>query len=62
MAKKTYQQKKAEARDEAINWQLEISTKPYLMYYSELAFWGNHFEKSARRYGLVREFKENGII
>jgi len=60
MAKKTYQQKKAEARDEAIEWQYNSVSQNYS--WSEIAFWGNHFEKLARRYGLIREFKENSII
>ena len=60
MAKKTYQQKKAEAIDEAIEWQNNFEKRNYS--WGEIAFWGNHFEKLARRYGLIREFKENGII
>lgn len=60
MAKKTYQQKKAEAIDEAIEWQNNFEKRNYS--WGEIAYVSNHFEKLARRYGLVREFKENGII
>lgn len=55
-----YKQRKEKARKEAIEWQLSFSDKDYS--YSELAEAGSHFERLARRYGLVREFKENGII
>ena len=30
--------------------------------WGDLAVAGDHFEKLARRYGLTREFRENGII
>ena len=30
--------------------------------YGELAYFSDYFEAKARRYGLVKEFKENGII
>ena len=57
---KTYQEKKEEARDKAIAWQLEASEK--CLSYAELAEVGEHFAKLAKRYGLIKEFKENGII
>ena len=55
----TYEQRKANAREEAIDWQYETSQKS--VSYAELAEAGNHFEKLGRRYGLIREFRENGI-
>ena len=55
-----YQRKKAKAIREAIEWQLDFDNHNYS--YGELAYYGNYFEKLAKRYGLVREFKENGII
>lgn len=56
---KTYQQRKAEARDEAINWQAEFPDHNYS--WGELAEWGAYFEEMGRRYGLLTEFRENGI-
>ena len=57
---KTYQERKEEAREQAIIWQLEASEK--CLSYTELAEAGEHFAKLAKRYGLIKEFKENGII
>lgn len=55
-----YQQKKEEARQEAINWQHEFSQHNYS--YSELADWGDYFTKLGCRFGLLKEFRENAII
>ena len=55
----TYAERKENAREEAIDWQYETSQKS--ISYSELEEAGNHFEKLGRRYGLIREFRENGI-
>lgn len=57
---KTYQARKEEARDKAIEWQREASER--CLSYGELAEAGAYFYKLAKRYGLVKEFKENGII
>lgn len=51
---------KEQARQKAIEWQIEASDKA--LSYSELAYWTNLFYKLATRFGLVREFRENGII
>jgi len=56
----TYAERKAKARDEAIEWQNKFSEKDHYM--SEYVYWGNYFEKLGKRYGLLREFRENGII
>ena len=56
----TYQKAKEQARNKAIEWQLNFNENNYS--YGELFEWQNYFEKKARRYGLVKEFKENGII
>lgn len=50
----TYQQGKERARERAIGWQHYS--------YGELAEWADVFERLGKRYGLIREFKENGII
>ena len=56
----TYQRAKESARNKAIEWQLDFDNHNYS--YSELAWYGNYFERLAKRYGLTKEFKENGII
>lgn len=56
---KTYQEKKEAARQIAIDWQIEASEKDYYM--SEYAEFGEYFHKLGKRYGLLREFRENCI-
>jgi hypothetical protein len=59
--KKTkYKQQKEKARQLAIDWQIEFSENDHYM--SEYAYWGEKFEKLGKRYGLLKEFRENGII
>lgn len=55
----TYQQSKERARQEAIEWQ--INECDHNISYGELAEAGEHFYDIGRRYGLLREFRENGI-
>jgi len=55
-----YQRGKEKARSEAINWQYDTATKPMSWY--DCAMWGEYFEKLAKRFGLIREFRENAII
>ena len=54
-----YQKRKAEVREEAIEWQAEFGEHNYS--YGELAYYGDYFRKLGKRYGLLREFKENAI-
>lgn len=56
----TYQKNKERARDRAIDWQANFADNNYT--WGELAEIQAYFEKLAKRYGLIREFKENGII
>ena len=56
----TYAQKKAEAQQEAIDYQTTKATKP--MSYTELAHYSDYFTKLGKRYGLLKEFRENGIL
>lgn len=56
----TYAQGKENARQAAIDWQADFANNSYS--YGELAEWSAYFERLARRYGLVGEFRENGII
>lgn len=55
-----YQKRKEAARQEAIDWQADFGNHNYS--YGELAFYSDYFEKKAKRYGLLREFRENAII
>lgn len=55
-----YNKRKEETRQDAIFWQIQASQKCYS--YLELMKWGSYFMKLAKRYGLMKEFKENGII
>lgn len=56
----TYTEKKAQARQKAIDWQNETAKRD--VFYSELVEQAEYFQKIAKRYGLTKEFKENGII
>jgi len=55
-----YSRKKGEAIDEAIEWQLDFANHNYFM--SELVKFAEHFYKLGKRFGLLKEFRENGII
>lgn len=55
-----YQRAKENARNKAVEWQSGFCDQNYS--YGELAYYGEYFSRLARRYGLVREFRENGII
>lgn len=51
---------KDEVRQQAIDWQIWASEQS--MSYGELAEWQGYFGNLAHKFGLVKEFKENGII
>ena len=55
-----YQKAKENARNKAVEWQSSFYDQNYS--YGELAYYGEYFSRLAKQYGLVREFKENGII
>lgn len=55
-----YQQAKERARQKVVDWQLTFSDNVY--YYSDLADFAAYFEKLGKRYGLIKEFRGNGII
>lgn len=57
--KQRYLEAKEKARQEAIDWQLDFDNHNYS--WGELAEYQNRFEKIGKRYGLLKEFKENGI-
>ena len=56
---KNYTEKKANLEDLAIEWQGQFAS--YNWSYGELMEIGNFFEKNGKKYGLLKEFKENGI-
>ena len=56
----TYQQGKERARERAIMWQRLAGEKA--LYMSELVYFTAKFERLGKRYGLLREYRENGII
>ena len=53
-----YQKTKAKIRDKAIAFQL--SQTPICLF--DLYFIQEDFKKQGKRYGLLKEFKKNGII
>jgi hypothetical protein len=55
----TYQQKKEQVRNEAIDWQDWLSENS--VSYEGLAIASDYFERQGRRYGLLQEFRENAI-
>lgn len=55
-----YRARKLQARQEAIDYQSEAGER--CLSYSELAERTNYFERLGKRYGLLKEFRENGII
>ena len=55
----TYQERKEKARQKAIDWQdLFRETS---MSWGELAYWQDYFERLGKRYGLLAEFRNEGI-
>ena len=56
---KTYKQLKERARDIAMDWQETASGQS--MSYAELNEAGDYFQKLGKRFGLLREFRENAI-
>lgn len=57
--KTIYETKKEMARQEAIDWQNDLFRDNRS--YEEMQEAAEHFEKLGRRYGLLKEFRENGI-
>ena len=54
-----YQKRKETARQKAIDWQSEASEQN--LSYGELAEAGDYFYRLGKRYGLLKEFRMNGI-
>lgn len=55
----SYKEAKEKARNIAIEWQLNDSDYPYS--YEGYAILAEYFYKLGKRYGLLKEFRENGI-
>ena len=55
-----YQEQKARAEEKAQEWQKMASEAA--LSYGELYEAYNYFEKLAKRYGLIKVFKINGIL
>jgi len=60
IGKADYTTKKAILRHIAIEWSLNCDNFNYSYY--ELAGWSDFFETMGKKYGLLKEFKENAII
>ena len=56
-----YQINKEKARNMAIQWQYNLDNG-VLYSWGDIANIQATFERMARRYGLLKEFRENGII
>lgn len=57
---KTYQEKQEDLRQKAIEYQNTWSESNWS--YGEIAKINDFFYKNGKRYGLLREFKGNGIL
>lgn len=57
---KNYYINKQKAIDKAIEFQITLSAYNYS--YAELVEKQNYFRKLGKKYGLIKEFKENGIL
>lgn len=57
---KTYAERQDDTRNKAIEWQYGASFADWA--YSEYIEIESFFERNGKRYGLLREFRENAII
>lgn len=55
----TYEEAREYARCEAIDWQNDFDDHNYSWY--DMWLWQMHFEELGEKYGLLEEFRENGI-
>ena len=55
-----YQENKEKVRQKAIEWQYTFFERNDSYY--DLMTYGEYFEKYGKRYGLLKEFRENGIL
>lgn len=60
---KYYRRGKARARVCAIEWQYAFESGEFPEHEQWSLFeWCDHFRRIGKRFGLIREFKENGIL
>ena len=59
--KRYYQKRQSQLREQAIDWQMKFSDGE-VMYYTDLAEACEYFRYWGKRFGLLREFRENAII
>ena len=55
-----YQSEKEKIRQQVIEWQNNFYNNNWT--YQDIYYYTKRFIKLAKRYGLVKEFRENGII
>ena len=55
-----YQEQKEKTRQQAIEWQIDFENQGYC--WGDLIIYHQYFEEKGKRYGLLKEFRENGII
>lgn len=58
---RNYQERKNDLQEKAIEWSNSVGQYPKWSY-GEFAIIQGFFETNGRRYGLIREFRENGIL
>lgn len=56
----TYKEQKQRARELAQTWQLDFANNNYS--YEEIGNFTDYFTKLGKRYGLLKEFRENGVL
>lgn len=59
---KTYKEQKENARNIIIDTQNEIIDKSISLSWGGLSDLRNYYYKIGKRYGLIKELKENGLI
>lgn len=57
-----YKRRKVRERIKAIEWLIDYFSGNIALSWDELSEWGEHFRTIGKRFGLTREFRENGII
>lgn len=56
----TYKEQKQRARELAQTWQHDFANNNYS--YEEIGEFTNFFTQLGKRYGLLKEFRENGVL
>lgn len=56
----TYKEQKQKARELAQTWQQDFANNNYS--WEEIGGFTDYFTKLGKRYGLLKEFRENGVL